>query len=140
MHIGPERCPPEVIFPGNSGYLCELAWSHEKNRNFPAVNSDFSRLNLEYLIQARDLAVADPHRAGTILGIPDALTGLLLELTPKMLASLARIHHPLITPHRDLLWWSRLLVALQDGQPGEVETVIEQASLILVTAEEKTNR
>ena len=104
------------------------------------MNSDFSRLNLEYLIQARDLVVADPHRAGTILGIPDALTGLLLELTPKMLASLTRIHHPLIAPHRDLLWWSRLLVALQDGQPGEVETVIEQASLILVTAAEKTNR
>ena len=140
MHIGPERCPPEVIFPGNYGYPCELAWSHEKNRNFPTVNSDFSRLNLEYLIQARDLAVADPHRAGTILGIPDALTGLLLELTPKMLASLTRIHHPLITPHRDLLWWSRLLVALQDGQPGEIETVIEQASLILITTAEKTNR
>ncbi|MCB1753515.1 MAG: hypothetical protein KDI74_17520 [Gammaproteobacteria bacterium] len=104
------------------------------------MNSDFSRLNLEYLIRARDLAMADPHRAGAILGIPDVLTGLLLELTPKMLASLTRIHHPLITPHRDLLWWSRLLVALQDGQPGEIEMVMEQAPLILGTTAEKMNR
>jgi len=100
---------------------------------------DFSHLNLEYLIQARDLAIADPRRAGVVLGISDALVGLLPELTPKMLASLTRVHHPLITLHRDVWWWSRLLIALQDGQPAEIETVMEQASLILSTIAEKAN-
>ena len=104
------------------------------------MSRDFSHLNLEYLIQARDLAITDPRRAGVILGISDALVGLLPELTPKMLASLTRVHHPLITLHRDVWWWSRLLIALQEGQPAEIETVIEQASLILSAAAEKTNR
>jgi len=104
------------------------------------VNGDFSQLNLEYLIQARDLAIADQRQAGAILGIPDALAGLLSDLTPKMLASLTRIPHPLISPRRDVWWWSRLLVALQDGQSTEIETVMDQASLILSAAAEKTNR
>lgn len=104
------------------------------------MNRDFSHLNLEYLIQARDLVIADPRRAGAMLGISDPLAGLLPELTPKMLASLIRIPQPLITPRRDLWWWSRLLLALQDGQPAEIETVMEQASLILSAAAEKTNR
>ncbi len=104
------------------------------------MNQDFSHLNLEYLIQARDLAIADQRQAGAILGIPDALVGLLPNLTPKMLASLTRIPHPLITPRRDVWWWSRLLIALQDGHCAEIETVIDQASLILSAAAEKTNR
>lgn len=104
------------------------------------MSRDFSHLNLEYLIQARDLAIAEPRRAGVILGISDALVGLLPELTPKLLASLTRVHHPLMTPRRDVWWWSRLLKALQDGQPGEIETVMEQASLILGAPAEKANR
>ena len=104
------------------------------------MNCDFSHLNLEYLIQARDLSIANQRQAGAILGIPDALAGLLPDLTPKMLASLARIPQPLITPRRDLWWWSRLLLALQDGQPAEIETVMEQASLILGATVEKTAR
>lgn len=104
------------------------------------MNCDFSHLNLEYLVQARDLAITNQRQAGAILGIPEALARLLPDLTPKMLASLTRIHHPLITPHRDLLWWSRLLVALQDGHPIEIETVMDQAALILSAAAEKTNR
>ncbi len=104
------------------------------------MNCDFSHLNLEYLIQARDLAIADQRQAGAILGIPDALARLLPDLTPKMLASLARIPQPLITPRRDVWWWSRLLLALQDGQPAEIETLMEQAALILSAAAEKTNR
>ena len=104
------------------------------------MNGDFSQLNLEYLIQARDLAIANQRQAGAILGIPDALAGLLPELTPKMLASLTRIPQPLIMPRRDLWWWSRLLVALQDGQSAEIETVMDQAALILSAAAEKMNR
>ena len=104
------------------------------------MNCDFSRLNLEYLIQARDIAITDQRQAGAILGIPDALARLLPDLTPKMLASLARIPQPLITPRRDVWWWSRLLLALQDGHPIEIEAVMDQAALILSAATEKTNR
>ncbi len=104
------------------------------------MNSDFSHLNLEYLVQARELAIANQRQAGAILGIPDALARLLPDLTPKMLASLTRIPHPLITPRRDVWWWSRLLIALQDGHCAEIETVIDQASLILNAAAEKSNR
>ena len=104
------------------------------------MNCDFSHLNLEYLIQARDIAITDQRQAGAILGIPDALARLLPDLTPKMLASLARIPQPLITPRRDVWWWSRLLLALRDGQPAEIETLMEQAALILSAAVEKTNR
>ncbi len=104
------------------------------------MNCDFSHLNLEYLVQARDLSIANQRQAGAVLGIPDALARLLPELTPKMLASLARIPQPLITPRRDVWWWSRLLLALQDGHPIEIEAVMDQAALILSAAAEKTNR
>ena len=104
------------------------------------MNWDFSHLNLEYLIQARDLAITDQRQTGAILGIPDALVNLLPDLTPKILASLTRIPQPLITPRRDVWWWSRLLVALRDGHPIEIETVMEQASLILSAAAGKSNR
>jgi len=56
-----------------------------------------------------------------------------------MLASLARIPQPLITPRRDVWWWSRLFVALQDGHPIEIEAVMDRAALILSAAVEKTN-
>ncbi|MCB1760541.1 MAG: flagellar transcriptional regulator FlhD [Gammaproteobacteria bacterium] len=104
------------------------------------MNSDFSRLNLEYLIQARDLVIADPHRAGVILGIPDVMTRILSDLTPPLLTDIIRIKHPLVVLRRDVWWWSRLLVALQEGQTAEIETVAEQASLILSATTEKVNR
>ena len=104
------------------------------------MNSDFSRLNLEYLIQARDLVIVNPHRAAAILGTTDAMTTILADLSPRLLAGIARINHPLLTPHRDVLWWSRLLAALQDGQSAEIEAVLEQASLILNTTEEKVSQ
>jgi hypothetical protein len=104
------------------------------------VSTDFSRLNLEYLIQARDLVIVNPHRAAVVLGTTDAMTTILADLSPRLLAGIARINHPLLTPHRDVLWWSRLLAALQDGQSAEIDTVLEQASLILNVTEDKVSR
>ena len=79
------------------------------------MNWDFSHLNLEYLIQARDLALEDRQRAGAILGVPEAMASILADLTPQLLARLTRIDHPLVTPRPDVWWWSRLLVALHSG-------------------------
>ena len=104
------------------------------------MNSDFSRLNLEYLIQARDIAIENQHQAGAILGIPDAMTSILSDLTPHLLTDITRISHPLITPCRDVLWWSRLLVALQGGYASEIAAVVEQASLMLNITTEKKHR
>jgi len=103
------------------------------------MNWDFSHLNLEYLIQARDLAIEDQRRAGAILGIPDAMVGILPDLTPQLLANITRINHPLVTPRQDVWWWSRLLVALQGGQSAEMEAVMAQAALISGAAEVKRN-
>ena len=102
------------------------------------MNGDFSQLNLEYLIQARDLVVSDRPQAGVVLGIPDAMTGILYELTPQLLTGITQIPHPLITLRRDAQWWSRLLVALKDGHPAEIATVIEQASLMVSTSAERS--
>ena len=104
------------------------------------MNWDFSHLNLEYLIQARDLAIEDQGRAGAILGIPDAMAGILPDLTPQLLANISRFNHPLVTPRQDVWWWSRMLVALQDGQPAEIETVMAHASLIPGAAEEERDQ
>jgi len=104
------------------------------------MNCDFSHLNLEYLIQARDLARSDQRRASAILGIPDSMAGTLSELTPQLLANITRINHPLVTPRPDVWWWSRLLVALQSGQSAEIETVMAHASLISSAEEKKRKR
>ena len=93
---------------------------------------DFSQLNLAYLIQARDLVIAHPRRAGVILGLSDPMAGLLPELTPQRLAAITGIRHPLIRPHRDILWWSRLLLALEDGQSAEIAILLDHAAINLV--------
>lgn len=68
------------------------------------MNRDFSHLNLEYLIQARDLARSDRQRACAILGVSEAMVGILADLTPQLLAKLTRIDRPLVTPRQNA-WW-----------------------------------
>ena len=101
---------------------------------------DFSALNLAYLIQARDLVIADPGRAGTILGLPDPMIALLPELTPPRLAAVAGISHPLIRPCQGTDWWSRLLLALEDGQSAEIETLLDRAAVTWVAETEGGRR
>ncbi|MCB1860383.1 MAG: hypothetical protein KDI47_01465 [Gammaproteobacteria bacterium] len=90
---------------------------------------DFSHLNLDYLIQARDLALEDRHRTGVILGVPNEWVCMLRELTPEMLASVTPIKLPLVIPCRDNRWWSRLFIALRDGETQEIGVVFDQAAL-----------
>jgi hypothetical protein len=97
---------------------------------------DFSELNLAYLIQARDLVIAHPGRAGTMLGISDPMVALLPDLTPQLLAAIAGIHQPLIFPHQDIGWWSRLLRALEDRQRAEIATLLDRAAITLVAETE----
>ena len=44
---------------------------------------DFSKVNAEYLIQARDLARSNPRAAAMLLGLSDDLVQLLSEISPR---------------------------------------------------------
>lgn len=59
---------------------------------------DFSRVNLQYLISARDLARGYPERAAVLLGVPDALGQLLAELSAESLTAVVAIKAPLLIP------------------------------------------
>ena len=94
-------------------------------------NIDFSRVNLHYLICARDLAKASPARAGGLRGVSDALGQSLAQLDPEALAAVAEIKAPLLILRQEPWWWKRLFAALRMGRPDEVQTVLEQAGLIV---------
>ena len=91
---------------------------------------DFSEVNLQYLIQARDLAKQDPTFAAIILGLEDETTGLLAGTTPKALAQISPIKQPLLLPRQEAWWWSRLFVALREGRSDEIEAVLDHAPLV----------
>ena len=95
------------------------------------MNVDFSGLNLQYLIQARDLARQDPLLASVLLGIPSAMAGMVGNLSPQTLAQITQIKVPLITPQQETAWWLRLLTALKDEDRKEIEAIMAQAPLIV---------
>jgi hypothetical protein len=95
---------------------------------------DFSRVNLQYLICARDLARVDPERATVLLGVPDDLVQLLAELEPSALVAVTEISVPLLILRQETWWWQRLYTTLQAGRPDEIRAVLEQAGL-MVTGE-----
>ena len=92
---------------------------------------DFSRVNLQYLISARDLARRFPERASLVLGVSDDLTQLLAGLDPAALVTVIEIKAPLLVLRQEPWWWKRLFAALRDGRPDELGTVLEQAGLIV---------
>ncbi len=92
---------------------------------------DFSRANLHYLICARDLARVSPARAAVLLGVPGALAQLLAQLDAEALAAVTQIKAPLLIPRQEPWWWKRLFAALRADRREEVQTVLEQASLII---------
>ena len=96
---------------------------------------DFSNINLQYLIQARDIAQKDPGLATTLLGLSKRLAELFAQQTSVSLANSAQIKIPLLTPRGEAWWWSRLIAALTDGCAEEVDAVLEHASVIVPTEE-----
>ncbi|MCP4283835.1 MAG: hypothetical protein GY792_05220 [Gammaproteobacteria bacterium] len=93
---------------------------------------DFSSLNLQYLIQAREIAKKSPELAVAILGLPVELVNLLASLTAEGLSMVTRIKVPLLTLRCDSTWWSRLFTALKEQRSGEVDVVLELACLAVV--------
>jgi hypothetical protein len=95
------------------------------------MNIDFSQVNLQYLIQRRDLTKQDPQLAAVLLDIPDEMACMLPDLSPPQLTQIILIKSPLLIPRQEAWWWSRLFTALGDGRPDEIESVIKHASLIV---------
>lgn len=93
------------------------------------MKTDFSQLNLQYLIQARDLTQQDPQLGAILLGIPDEMAHLLSDLSPQQLTQIIQIKSPLLTPRQEAWWWSQLLTALRDGRLDEIDAIMEHASL-----------
>ncbi len=92
---------------------------------------DFSRVNLQYLIGARDLARGNPERAALLLGATETLVRLLAELDPAALVAVADVKAPLLILRQEPWWWHRLFIALQSGRPDELRAVLDQAALIV---------
>ena len=97
-----------------------------------AVDIEFSTLNLQYLLQARELARVQPTVAASILGLPQELVTLFAGLNADQLAGIAKVKTPLLVARGDPWWWSRLLTALRDSRVDEIEAVLEHAQLALV--------
>jgi len=96
------------------------------------MKMDFSQVNLEYLIQARDLSKRDPALAAVLLDISDEMTCMLPDLSPHQLTQVLHIKPPLLMPRQEAWWWARLFTALRDGCPEEIEAIVEHASLLVV--------
>ena len=96
------------------------------------LNFDFSRVNLQYLIQFRDIARQNPTLAATVLGLPHELANMLAEASLETLVGVNQIKAPLFVPRSQPWWWSRLLLALRDAQQEEVAVVVEHANLAVL--------
>ena len=96
------------------------------------IDFDFSRVNLQYIIQFRDISKQDPELASVVLGLPPELASLLAEVSLESLVSLTCIKAPLFIPRTEPWWWSRLLMALKDARAHEVDAVIEHANLAVL--------
>ena len=77
---------------------------------------DFSHVNLQYLICARDLARSYPERAPLLLGATDDLVRLLAELDPATLVAVTAVKAPLLVLRQEPWWWHRLFTALRAGR------------------------
>jgi hypothetical protein len=97
------------------------------------MDIDFSKLNLQYLVRARDLAQIDRELAAGLLGVSSEVVSLLASASPEHLAALATIKVPLVVPRGERWWWIRLLEVIAEGDADELQSVLEHAGLILAT-------
>ncbi len=95
------------------------------------IDIDFSSVNQQYLIQARDITRHDPQIAATRLGISPELARLLSKITPEDISKIVVIKSPLMMPRPKTWWWKRFLEALHEGRDEEIDAVLEHANLII---------
>jgi len=68
-------------------------------------DTDFSSINYQYLLKARDVARRDPDLVVALLGIPKELVEPLAQTSPSALAALMQINEPLLTLREESWWW-----------------------------------
>jgi len=95
------------------------------------MDIDFSKLNLQYLVRARDLAQVDPELAASLLGVSTEVVSLLGRTSPEHLSALAAIRVPLIVPRGERWWWVRLLEVIAEDDPDQLQSVLDHAGLVL---------
>ena len=95
-----------------------------------SLDTDFSSINYQYLLKARDVAKQDPDLAVALLGIPRELAEPLAKTSASALTSLIQIKEPLLMLRSDLWWWERLFKALNDGRQEEIDVIIEHACFV----------
>lgn len=93
---------------------------------------DFSHVNIEYLICARDLARSYPERAAVLLGATPDLVRLLAEVDPATLVAMTPFRAPLLVLRREPWWLRRLFTAFRAGRTEEVWAVLDQEGLIVL--------
>lgn len=96
------------------------------------MEMDFSKVNLEYFIQARDFARQNEEMLSVLLGMSPELAHLLAKTTAQQLAHIAEIKTPLLVPRQEAWWWQRLLKAIREGGTDELKVIMEHASLMIV--------
>jgi hypothetical protein len=100
-----------------------------RGKELAVMDMDFSHVNLEYLLHARDLAREDPVWTAIVLEMPSLLAASLADTNPRDVMRLAKMKPPLLVPRHGLWWWSRILHAVHDGQLAEIEVVMDHAGL-----------
>ncbi len=119
-----------AVMPSLHRFQTELQTNDTRNMEHKMAKFDFSHLNLEYLIQARDLARHSPRAGAVMLGIPTELAAQLAKVTPEGLALVTQFKPPLVAPRLTDWWWERLLRALTTGDRGELQVILEHAGLL----------
>ena len=96
------------------------------------MNIDFSNVNLEYLLHARDIAREDHQVAASLLGTPPELATLLTQAPNTNLAKISRVKMPLMAVRGDAVWWFRLFKALAEENEEELDVILQAVNLTLL--------
>ena len=99
------------------------------------MDVDFSSVNLQYLLRARDCAREDLPRSEVLLGIAPELARLLAESEPELFGAFPKIQTPLLTPKGTPLWWTRLFEVIRSGRTGELDTILAHLAQVGLSRE-----
>ncbi len=86
---------------------------------------DFSDINRQYLISVRDVAREDPEAAAPLLGIPLELADLFAQMSSGHLSRITELNEPILMVRGDVVWWGRLLHAIAEERPEEIEVAVQ---------------
>jgi len=94
------------------------------------TETDFSIINYQFLLKARDLAKQDPDLVVPLLGIPKELAKPLATVPATSLTSIIQVKEPLLMLRAETWWWERLFKALNSGNQDEINAILEHACFV----------